>query len=607
MRRSLAYLTVLLAGGLYAQPYAQGNWNGGDGVCGVVTSWGTQFCSQDSVAWGMPGQINPVATAYDWSRWILDTVELTGPGPYGNAYPYDMDGDGDIDLVGYRSNTVLAVYLNDGLGNFTPMTVENVSSFYGGKVWPVWVKDVNLDGRPDILAPMKSGLYVYYQTGSLTFTRSQIVSSSSSYWCGTYISYADAGDVDNDGDVDIVATNGCGPGSGGGGGDVVLFRNNGTSWTPVMIYNSSDDNHKAMRIYLVDLNDDGWLDIVTSYWPVLIFRNTGGSFSTPLYFGGSYHNSDGLWPIDVDADGDIDIAYAPYQSGYYLSYLRNDGSFSFVRVDVASGTMYDGLYAGDFNGDGLTDFLGGLGNVDIYVAPSYTRYTLSSGWNIHNLYFANVDNYGCFDIQQDIVFTNLSSPYGHFIYRNRTITTYASYAELVSSILEAPIGSCSFDTLKYIGCVPDNWELEVYVRWGGDSTDVPSAPWVGPVASGTSLIDLGLHPSGDNYIQYKVVFRRTGPPTNNAPMLDSIWIVPNCDILGDGDDLSASEVGRVLGLEVRTAGGKVILKGRGTYEVFASDGRLVKRGNVVGEVVVPLGRGVYFVRANGKVYRVVSR
>ena len=573
----------------------------------MVASWGTQFCSQDSVAWGMPGQINPVATAYDWSNWILDTVELTSPGPLGNAYPYDMDGDGDIDLVGYRSSTILAVYINDGLGNFTPMTVEDVSSFYGGKVWPVWVKDVNLDGRPDILAPLKSGLYVYYQTGPLTFTRSQIVSSSSSYWCGTYISFANAGDVDNDGDMDIVSTNGCGPGSGGGGGDVVLFRNDGTSWTPVMIYNSTDNDHKAMRIFLTDFNDDGWPDILTSYWPVLVFQNIGGSFTLAAYFGGASENTDGVWPIDVDADGDVDIVYAPYQSGYYLSYLRNDGGFSFTRVDVAAGTMYDGLYAGDFNGDGSTDLLGGLNSIDIYVAPSYTRYNLSSGWGTHNMYFANVDNYGCFDIQQDIVFTNLSSPYGHFIYRNRTITAYASYAELVSSILEAPIGSCSFDTLKYAGCVPDNWNMEVYVRWGGDSTDVPSAPWVGPVASGTSLRDLGLHPSGDNYIQYKVVFRRTGSPANNAPMLDSIWIVPNCGIIGDGEDLSTSEGSMSVGVEIHVGNGKVLLEGRGRYEVYTTDGRLIGKGSVIGKKELTLGPGVYFVRINRRMERVVLK
>ena len=572
-----------------AQPYAQGNWNGGDGVCGVVTSWGTQFCSQDSVSWGMPGQINPIATSYDWSRWVLDTVEITTPGNYGNVYPTDMDGDGDIDLVGYRSGTILAVYVNDGLGNFTPTTVEDVSSFYGGRAWPVWVKDVDLDGRPDILAPMRSGLYVYYQTGPLTFTRSQIVSSFSSYWCGTYISYADAGDVDNDGDMDVVTTNGCGPGSGGGGGDVIFLRNDGVSWTPSVIYDSdpTDNNYKAMRIYLTDFDNDGWLDILTSYWPIMVFQNTGGTFTLAAYFGGSTENSDGSWPVDVDGDGDVDIAYAPYQAGYYISYLRNDGSFSFTRVNVASGTMYDGLYAGDFNGDGHADFLGALGNIDVYVGPSFSRFSLSTGWNIHNLYFANVDNSGCFDIQQDIVFTNLSGASrstGHYMYRNRTITSYASYAELVSSILEAPIGSCSFDTLKYIGCVPSNWDMEVYIRWGGDSTDIPSAPWVGPVASGTSLIDLGLHPSGDNYIQYRVVFRRTGPPTDNAPMLDSIWIVPNCDVIGEEGDLSVQESRKVTGER--------------TVQIYGVDGRTVQ------ETDRP---GVYFIYDGRKVKKVIRR
>jgi len=591
MRFKMAILSLFVGNTLLAQPYAQGNWNGGGGVCGVVTSWGTQFCSQDSVAWGMPGQINPIATSYDWSNWVLDTVDLTVPGNYGNVFPADMDGDGDVDLVAYRNSTLLTVYVNDGFGNFTPTTVEDVSAFYGNRAWPVWIKDVDLDGRPDILAPMGSGLYVYYQTGPLTFTRSQIVSSSSSYWCGTYISYADAGDVDHDGDVDVVATNGCGPGSGGGGGDVILLRNDGSFWTPSTIYDSdpTNNNYKAMRIYLVDFNNDGWLDILTSYWPVMVFRNSGGTFTLSNYFGGTPHNSDGSWPVDVDGDGDVDIVYAPYQSSPdYISYLRNEGSFTFTRVDISSGISYDGIHAGDFNGDGYSDFLGAWRNIDVYVGPSHVRYALSTGWNIHNLYFANVDNYGCFDIQQDIVFSNLdgapSWAMGHYVYLNRTILSYASRSELVSSILEAPIGSCAFDTLKYIGCVPGNWEMNVYVRWGGDSTDVPLAPWVGPVASGTSLIDLGLHPHGDNYIQYKIVFRRTSPPDNNAPMLDSIWIVPNCDILVEDNELNAHE-------RKETYPG-------GDIRIYNVDGRAVP------DTARP---GVYFIYDGSSVRKVIRR
>jgi len=587
---------LFLSRGLSAQTWSQGSWHGGDGVCGVVSSWGTQFCSQDSVAWGMRGQINPVATAYDWSNWILDTVEVTTPGRYGNVFPADMDGDGDYDLVGYRGYTRLTIYLNDGLGNFTPLEIEDVSSFGNSYSWPVWVKDVDLDGRPDIVAPMQNGLYVYYQTGSLSFTREQVVNSLSSAWCGTYISYADAGDVDGDGDVDIVATNGCGPGAGGGGGDVYLFRNDGGgTWTPILIYNSYDDNHKAMRIYLTDFNGDGRLDILTSYWPVMVFRNSGGSFTLSNYFGGSSDNADGAWPIDVDGDGDVDIVYAPYQSGYYLSYRRNDGGFSFTRVNVASGVPYDGLSAGDFNADGNTDFLGALYVVDVYVGPSYTRYTLSGSssnkWNIHNLYFANVESEGCFDIQQDIIFTNLTydpgSGYtyalGHYMLKNRTVTRYASHASLTSSILEVPIGSCALDTLYYVGCVPSNWEMNVYVRWGGTASDIATAPWVGPVTSGTSLIGLGLRPSGDNYVQYRVEFVRTGLPENNAPMLDSIWIAANCDYIGQEDDLAVSER-KDNNLSERV--------------IYTVDGRRIDR--------MEPGR-VYFIKEGGRLKKVIKR
>ncbi len=573
---------------LWISQYAQSTWDGGPGVCGVVTSFGSQFCSQDSVSYMMPGQINPIATSYNWGNWILDTVEITTPGNYGNVFPADMDLDGDYDLVGYRLSTVLAVYLNDGFGNFTPINIENVSTFYGNRAWPVWVKDVDLNGLPDILAPMGSGLYVYYQVSPLTFNRQAIVLDGP-YWCGTYISFADAGDIDNDGDIDIVATNGCGPGSGGGGGDVILLRNDGATWTPIMIYNSTDDNHKAMRIYLVDFDNDGYLDILTSYWPVMVFRNLGGTFTLSNYFGGVTHNSDGAWPVDVDNDGDIDIAYAPYQSTpKYAAYLRNDGGFTFTRVNISTTSlMYDGVNAGDFNVDGFGDFLGAWRDIDIYVGPTFTRFNLSTGWNIHNLYFANLETYGCFDIQQDIVFTNLSgSPSwgtGHYFYRNRTATRYASFATLTSSILMADSGSCAFDTLFYMGCSPLNWQINVYVRWSFDSTVILTKPWVGPLPSGTSLQSLGLIPWSDNFIQYKVEFVRTGPPDDNAPRLDSIWIKPDCSVLIGEDELSAKED--------KMKGGERVIT------IYTVDGRKVKSIK---------GRGIYFIYDGKNVRKVIS-
>ena len=582
--------------------YAQGSWHGGGGVCAPVPTWGTRFCYQNNMAWGMPGQINPLATGYNWSSWQLDTIELTTPGRYGNAFPADMDGDGDVDVVAYRNYTTLTVYLNDGLGNFTPHVVENTSSFTA-YTWPVWVRDVDQNGRPDILAPMRSGLYVYYQIAPLTFVRQQIVSASSPYWCGVYISYADAGDVDHDGDVDIVATNGCGPGSGGGGGDIVLFRNDGGTWTPILLYNShpTDNNYKAMRIYLTDLNNDGWLDIVTSYWPVIVLKNSAGSFPLSNIFNGVAHNTDGLWPQDVDADGDVDLIYAPYQGGSFrIGYLRNDGGFSFTQVIISSSTtildFYDGLYAGDFNSDGSTDFLGALTEIDIYVGPTFTKYDNvdggpAGGWNIHNLYFADVERYGCADIQQDIVFTQLNCgglaycnmPLGHYILKNRTVTSYASDARLISSPLEAPLGTCSFKRIYYSGCSPPNWTVRFFVRWGSTPSDLSTSPWVGPVPSGQDLTLLGLNPTYDRYLQYRVDFVRTGPPANNAPALDSVWVTQDCNILVGDRSLLSHEKGRISS---------------GTAVYYTVDGKRLNS---------PPKRGVFFVIRDGKVEKRLIR
>ena len=76
---------------------------------------------------------------------------------------------------------------------------------------------------------------------------------------------------------------------------------------------------------------------------------------------------------------------------------------------------------------------------------------------------------------------------------------------------------------------------------------------------------------------------------------------------GEGDDLSVSEGERTGREEVLVSGNRLSLVGEGRYEIYAYDGRLVRRGEVRGRKEVTLKRGVWFVKFGGKTRRVIVR
>ena len=258
----------------------------------------------------------------------------------------DLDQDGDLDIVTNASGR-LGWYSNDGNSMFTPRP-PIVPALQASSTFPI-LCDVDGDADLDVLAngPGSFGTMSLWTNDGLGNFGSAMPFTQN--W--PYPSTAVVGDVDQDGDEDVVLIE--------MNLELHILRNdlNGTSWTDILLSspNSSDIN-------LCDLTGDGDLDLVfnrNSNDTVFMARgSTGASFDpmVPLFALPDWPLS--MECVDFDQDGDNDIVVANAGIGIpNLTTWMNDGTGEMTATDTIPGAPVSvvDLAVLDANMDGLFD------------------------------------------------------------------------------------------------------------------------------------------------------------------------------------------------------------------------------------------------------------
>lgn len=494
----------------------QTSWFLGPGQTDPVTSWGEEFYASEDAAYTIPGQLSLLAASVDHSSWKKHIIESNvGIESHGNPVPADMDNDGDLDIIAVigAPDNVVVMYERDAGGYVKSV----VGDFYNGARATTWPYDLDMDGDFDVVASGDEGL-VWFENDGLVFTKHTIDNTDR-------FLYARPGDVDNDSDVDIITHD---KDHGTMFGDLWLFRNNGAmGFTRELIYDASTAD--IWRINLADFDGNSFLDIQTSMWPVYVFLNDGtGHFTKEYTYSADDVDGSWPSDFDADGDVDIMCAaWGGGSYPTPLFWLENDGTgtnYTYHYVGGDNGDYGDGGMATDVNLDGLMDALGtyvyvgwfeqlsGGGFVEHKLPDSYV-------YDSHWVYGENLDGAECNgDADVDI----LAATHSSYLWWENEIVTFAGEAWLESSILDGGV-TTSWMTFGWDDCEPSGFDLRYRVRSAHTVPDLLAEPWSAPIlASGDTLMKYGVGPG--QYFQYRIEFERTTGLLDRSPVVYEVWV-----------------------------------------------------------------------------------
>jgi hypothetical protein len=290
---------------------------------------------------------------------------------------YDNDGWPDIYVANYGKNRL---YHNNHDGTFTDVAEKAGVALGGWSAGPTW-GDYDHDGLLDLFVPG----YVKFDPEHPPVGGQNGLSMSSCQFRGISVM--------------------CGPRGLPGESDH-LFHNNGDgTFTDVSKKAGVSDSqgYYGLASVFVDVDDDGWVDLVVANdsVPRYLYHNLhDGTFEDVSYLSGFALTNEGLAQAsmgiavgDYNRDGRVDFFVTTFSDDYKTLY-RNDGNNNFSDVTYPAGLgtptipfLAWGTGFMDFDNDGLLDIFVANG----HVYPSVDQRDWGTTWAERPQLFRNLD------------------------------------------------------------------------------------------------------------------------------------------------------------------------------------------------------------------------
>lgn len=341
------------------------NYNLGN-ISGTSRVWAMAAADIDHNGWkdvvtGTSGQLYLVKLSWNGTTVVANSSAVPNSNYFVQNITFgDIDNDGWVDVFVCDDDNYSKIYRNNNgsLVQTTQMinTAPAAPQMYGndpadsGNYGSVWT-DFDNDGDLDMFVAhcrqstssstdlrRKDRLFVNNGNNVYTEMATQYgieVNGFKQTWTASF------GDIDNDGDLDLLVTN--------HGQTSQIFLNDGAGYYTELTGSGFSTSFDPIESFLEDFDNDGYLDILITGTQWLMYRNNGNNTFTQA--NGAFANLGGMLSFatgDLNHDGKIDV-FASYGNVYNspsssdndVLYLNTtDNNNHFITFDL-EGTLSD--------------------------------------------------------------------------------------------------------------------------------------------------------------------------------------------------------------------------------------------------------------------------